>query len=77
MRYHILKWPSSSSYSTEPPNRYTPPPPRSQGRSAWMMGFSGERTGTVELPYDVFEGIDDVIVEEQLLRGADVDWRCH
>ena len=40
-------------------------------------GVFGGANGTVELPYDVFEGIDDMIVEEQVLRGADVDWRCH
>ena len=33
--------------------------------------------GTVELAHDVVEGIDDMIVEKKLLRGADVDWRCH
>ena len=40
-------------------------------------GVFGGTNGTVELRHDVVEGIDDVVVEEKLLRGADVDWRCH
>ena len=33
--------------------------------------------GPVELAHDVVERIDDVIIEKELLGGADVDWGCH
>ena len=37
-------------------------------------GVFGGANGTVKLAHDVVEGIDDMIVEKELLRGADMDW---
>ena len=31
----------------------------------------------VDLPHHVVERNDDMVVEEEVFRGSDVNWRCH